>query len=1165
MPPTTKTNGQAVHPLPAQNSENSVPTVNRKKQKRRQKAAEKLAAELAAGKSANVNGTRSPGKSVQQSQLAAAQQKAYQEYKNKTSYINGPIDPDQYSDEEADTNSDFEHSGSPPNGHNAQSPTSRTKSGKRKDNGKTAQSSQIDNASAPSNPAPLRMSKEKIWNTSSQEERERIKVFWLSLGEEERRSLVKVEKDAVLKKMKEQQKHSCSCTVCGRKRIAIEEELEVLYDAYYEELEQYANNQQGDRPPPMMAGSSRFGALSGLAPPNRLPIGLSGRRGRIVEHFDAEDEEDEDGEEYDSEDDAEDDDYLTDDDQLEDPIRSHATDFFNFGQSLTVQGGILTVADDLLKNDGKKFIEMMEQLAERRMAREEDARDAYSPNGYPHPNGLPSHSHHSHHNHPPPPEEDDDEYDDEEEDDGEGYNSEDEYEDEEMDTMTEEQRMEEGRRMFQIFAARMFEQRVLTAYKEKVAAERQEKLLQELIEEDEAAIKKKEKKAKEAQKKKEKAQQKKLALAEEKAKRDAEKAAEEAKRLAEEAKKAEEARARAEEKRKRREAQKKAEEEERQRKEAEKQRRQQEQRERQAEQERKAREAKEREKREKEEARQREREAKEAREREAKEKRERLERERKDAESKAAQDAARRRANSQSKRASVPAPTPLRPLHQLLAEGAQAAQAALPALPKAPTPSFRPNMPSQRDAASIPQTPQFGSIHSQSASPNPSTPQHESPSLQAAAGRTASQPFLHQPQATSPLHSTLKTPFAALQAAALYQSQGANSGLNGHSGFPPIGAGFPGRLQPEPLFQHQPQPFGSQFRPLPGPSSSSLFSSLSGMPIPQGRGFPGQHGPPPGFPAMPTGQGGLPPGFGMHRESAPALLHTRHNSGSLDKPVTEPIGTPSQRFARPTPIGRPKSRTRNKTDGDVDDLAGHLGSSALLDDTDEPIMPMNLRRASAAPGSLGRHSGFGMQPSMGFGMDPSAFSSSPGGFGNTWAPPPNPFATGSLPGPGYIGGWSSAIPPPSPFASHSIPIRQSAIPHSVGVRLMLCRACRSLEGHSADNFHSLASVREQVARYKGPLENPVSDKEILDLCETEGNATNGGGFFDVKYDADGQPLIRYEPVDSMTMRGPAGVPGDIGSPIVGSANVTPLSSRFPSGPPGIPGPFEQLVGRGSIA
>src|ERR1700744_4120764 len=52
-----------------------------------------------------------------------------------------------------------------------------------------------------------------------------------------------------------------------------------------------------------------------------------------------------------------------------------------------------------------------------------------------------------------------------------------------QDAMTEEQRMEEGRRMFQIFAARMFEQRVLTAYREKVAAERQQKLLEELDEE----------------------------------------------------------------------------------------------------------------------------------------------------------------------------------------------------------------------------------------------------------------------------------------------------------------------------------------------------------------------------------------------------------------------------------------------------------------------------------------------------------------------------------------------------------------------------------------------------------------------------------------------------------------------------------------------------------
>ncbi|KAI9319955.1 hypothetical protein BX666DRAFT_1817799, partial [Dichotomocladium elegans] len=64
---------------------------------------------------------------------------------------------------------------------------------------------------------------------------------------------------------------------------------------------------------------------------------------------------------------------------------------------------------------------------------------------------------------------------------GDEDDDEDQYDDdEEEDTRTDEQRMEEGRRMFQIFAARMFEQRVLAAYREKVAQERQQRLLQEI-------------------------------------------------------------------------------------------------------------------------------------------------------------------------------------------------------------------------------------------------------------------------------------------------------------------------------------------------------------------------------------------------------------------------------------------------------------------------------------------------------------------------------------------------------------------------------------------------------------------------------------------------------------------------------------------------------------
>lgn len=97
-------------------------------------------------------------------------------------------------------------------------------------------SSPSSNASAPHKPRPpaghpaaSKGGNNKIWNTSIAQDRERIKEFWLGLAEDERRSLVKLEKEAVLKKMKEQQKHSCSCAVCGRKRCVIPSHFVVAY------------------------------------------------------------------------------------------------------------------------------------------------------------------------------------------------------------------------------------------------------------------------------------------------------------------------------------------------------------------------------------------------------------------------------------------------------------------------------------------------------------------------------------------------------------------------------------------------------------------------------------------------------------------------------------------------------------------------------------------------------------------------------------------------------------------------------------------------------------------------------------------------------------------------------------------------------------------------
>jgi hypothetical protein len=705
-----------------------------------------------------------------------------------------------------------------------------------------------------------------------------------------------------------------------------------------------------------------------------------------------------------------------------------------------------------------------------------------------------------------------------------------------QESMSEEQRMEEGRRMFQIFAARMFEQRVLTAYKEKVAKERQQKLLEELEEESRADSQKKAKKAKDAQKKKDKIQQKKQALAEEKAKKEAEKAAEEAAIRAAEEKKAEEQRLKAEEKRKKKEAQKKAEEEERARKEAEKQRRIQEQRERQAEVERKQREAKEKERKEKEEQRQKEREAKEAKEREARERKEKQERERKEKGAKAETEretkeqqkreelAAQQAATAQTtKRPPVPIPASLQPYPPAVAS--PLIPVATPAVPKAPTPiKLRTDSQKESSNGSVPQTPQTGGI-SQNISPVPSTPLQGSPGPIGPPGKAQShQPFLYQPQATSPMHSALKGP----------PGMPPNAFSLPHIGFQPnmpiMPPGYGGRVHHDPMF---PQPMAGQFRPPP---------IHPGHQVPQGRGFPIQH-PPPGFSQSPIGSVGG--SFGSQPDSIPIQSHSRHQSASFEKPFEVPTSVPqTQPIARPVPIGRPSSVVQGHRQGEsgkneIDDLSNHLGSSALLDDSDEPLNSgSGARRLSGVPASSSRQT----YPPAPFGMDHSTFSSPISAGGYNFFTPTNAFGPPSLPGANYMGGgfFNSSNAPFGAVGGAST-LRPSQ-PHgrSVTVRLMLCRVCKSLEGSGPDGFTDINSIIDYI---NSSGEGPVSEKEILDICETEGNHLNGGGSFDIRRDGSNRCSIRHE--NDLPPQRPVGAPGEIGSPIVGAGGM----SRFP-GPPG---------------
>ena len=346
--------------------------VNKKKQKRRQKEAARKAAEQHAMTGSQLaqefaNVADSAYQDIVK-EMGAAQARG--EANGYEYGVSDYDDPEQYEpDEGEDISWEYTSKYDPPrtNGHTlhnytpAEPPSGKAKKKKKKTT-KSSSAPQADYSTAnhthPSNPTsfqplppppppplgqPLSSgghqfsqpnTKDRIWNTSTAEERERIKEFWLSLGEEDRRSLVKVEKEAVLKKMKEQQKHSCSCTVCGRKRTAIEEELEVLYDAYYEELEQYANNQQIIGEDGTIMAPSQFHQPLPRASTSRHSQMLNGRssRGRIQEI--GEDDEAADEDDYSDE---EEDDEISEYDDGEEQAGS-ATDFFNFGDNLTVQG-----------------------------------------------------------------------------------------------------------------------------------------------------------------------------------------------------------------------------------------------------------------------------------------------------------------------------------------------------------------------------------------------------------------------------------------------------------------------------------------------------------------------------------------------------------------------------------------------------------------------------------------------------------------------------------------------------------------------------------------------------------------------------------------------------------------------------------------------------------
>ena len=545
--------------------------------------------------------------------------------------------------------------------------------------------------------------------------------------------------------------------------------------------------------------------------------------------------------------------------------------------------------------------------------------------------------------------------------------------------------MEEGRRMFQIFAARMFEQRVLTAYREKVARERQQKLIEELDEESRLDTQREAKKAKEAQKKKEKKRQQKQAKDEEKAKREAEKAAEEAALKAIEEKKLEEQRQKKEEHRRKREAEKKAHEEERQRKEAEKQKRQQEAREQQAEVERKQREQKEREKRKREESKKKEREEREAKEKEAKEKKEREAAEKKDQEIKAKsekEDKDRKKNGEQAVKQPTPVPvvptipssikypapftavpqaSGLIPPQTTSSHASPHLHIATPVVPKAPTP-IRPRQASFQGSHNS--SPKTSNPPAESSTTSPSVPSQPSNVHVPMPGKAAAQPqgvVQHQPSGALPPASVVPGPLTQPPG---FSGAPAMAGNSFPASFSPIMPNLArGPIQESSMFQHQTPFNGNQYRPFMPPNGLQYPPGFNGpntmRPLPQGRSGP-MEPPSPQVAIGPMSTNHM--GQYMPRDTMPSHSHSRQSSASFERSTSEnpPSSAQTQPIARPAPIQRPSSVApqqqadigRRNTHVEVEDLSNHLGSSALLDDTDVPLSSNtnSSRRGSVALG-----------------------------------------------------------------------------------------------------------------------------------------------------------------------------------------------------------------------
>ena len=134
----------------------------------------------------------------------------------------------------------------------------------------------------------------------------------------------------------------------------------------------------------------------------------------------------------------------------------------------------------------------------------------------------------------------------------------------------------------------------------------------------------------------------------------------------------------------------------------------------------------------------------------------------------------------------------------------------------------------------------------------------------------------------------------------------------------------------------------------------------------------------------------------------------------------------------------------------------------------------------------------------------------------------------------YVGsGWSN-----NAFGAGGFHRTHTSRP--VTIRLLVIQACKQLSAilpsKDASGYHDVHLVLRQIEQLKPPSEPAISLKEMLDICDTEGNPQNGGGSFSTCNDENGY-FVKFESDTISAASGHRGslVPGEIGSPITNSS------------------------------